>query len=220
MISIFETNELTEKYIKNEDKQCKWAKVHGVVPEETDMLRNYRLVTYPNKKNYCYVRRDDPLVEGNCSKDNENLYNQDYKNVVDSIKPLGLADTIAAESVPQSVCGIKFKKRPPPKEVQSYLKYLDRNGQRFRAVSGEINELRYGQRVYQSQITYEQGLQAGYRKEVSKLDGIIKEKQDVLNARNKDLTEVNDIYRNLAAEINRINQSIKGIQDEYERRRP
>jgi hypothetical protein len=197
-----------EQIAKYENQRCKWVDKVGI-SDDIDIIRNYRFVTHPTKKNTCYFKRDDPSVEGICSKQNENYYNKTFGGVVKNIRSLGFADAISAESIPMSECGITFDKNAHVSDLNKWLIHVDSNHPRFKRVRAEIERIIAEQNDYIKRIEYEKKQQEELEKERQRLEKLLAERRRVLNEVTAEMNKLKPVVDALLNEIRELEEAIR-----------
>ena len=172
---------LTEEAINNlkryENKNCKYiANILEGEEKNYDLIKNYILVNNNSAENECYMKDISSIVEGDCSNENVDLYDP---KVVDDIYPITVKDNYTSDTVPRSVCAIKFKTNKPTKaKMHSYLKKLDNALPKMTALFLNLTEA--------------QDYNISVDEEIKIQDTDIQNKQTVLESKNKINNELSD----------------------------
>jgi hypothetical protein len=93
------------------------------------IVKNMRLLSSKTEDtNTCYLKSSDTLLStGNCGKNNQRIYNDNFATIIDDIYPGTESDAYISETLGTSACYIKFKDNANPYDVLNYTQFLYNN---------------------------------------------------------------------------------------------
>lgn len=205
-VDIIDDNEKRE-FVDFENMKCRY--VHdrlGQNAQSIDVLNNYILVNNPTGENECYIKSSDTLVQNKCGKENKNLYEEKYAELIDDIYPKLVKDKYMSTTIPQNVCVVKFTdKFVSPQLVREYVEELDYKLPKLQKLRAKISDL---QEQNKSLLSKKSGEEARTSNLMSKMK-INQETLDVLKA---------DI-RVLDGEITTKNNTLANLENQLEAKR-
>jgi flagellar biosynthesis chaperone FliJ len=190
--------EETRKYMDFEDMKCKFVYDNLKNTENLDVLQNYTLVNYDTpERDQCYIKNSDTLVENACSKDNPNLYDPRYSNLVTDIYPKLMKDQYMSPTIPLGTCIIKFNKQSASQTlIRDYLDDLDAKLPKLQNLKRDIDALKLR-----------------YRELVEKRDLELKNQQNLVSRINGNQSAVNTLNNNINALNDEINTKQNSLND-------
>lgn len=132
-----------QDFIDFENMKCKYVyNKLGMVAEKLDVLKNYILVGSHTNENECYIKNSDTLVNNKCSKENTNIYDDKYADLIDDIYPKLVKDSYMSTTIPQNACVIKFTdKTISAGHVKEYIEDLDYKLPKLQKLRNDIKTL-------------------------------------------------------------------------------
>ena len=199
-------------FLAHENSTCKFVK--DILKGEEinyDIIKNMVLVNDPTTPNQCYIKDLSSVVDGECTKDNRDLYDPEaHSSLIEDIQPNLVQDSYVSTSLPQNACVIKFSKtNNDPSQLKSYLSMIDNNLPKQKRIRQNLKEAREFSDVLKEEI--KQG-----EKEIVRLQSILAEKDNIIKDQTNVLKNLDTVSRQ--NKISEQNSQIKSVEDQYEQR--
>jgi predicted RNA-binding protein len=198
----------------HEQQKCKWvSNVLKGEEEKYDVIKNYTLVNNPREENECYIKEIGSVIEGKCTKDNEDLYNPDKDmNIIEDIKSAEVVDGYVSNTLPKDACIIKFTNNvTSPEEVKSYLDRLDNNLPKLKKLRDDLFEAKEFSNVIKDEIGEKNREIDNANDEINRLDESIRKQEERLNS-----AELNP--EPLKQKADALMKQINAVEQEYKKR--
>lgn len=177
-------------FIQVENKRCQYVQTSKADEETIDLLKNYRLLNHPTKRDACYLKMSDTLVDKTCSKYNTRLYNDAFKDVIDSIGEEEYNDAYVAQTLQDKLCTFNFK--PSPLEDRTkYAQFLDENDPKTAGLIQELKKVTTIKEKVQHELVNLHSEIDANNASIYKLHTTIKEQEIEKNNKSKHINELN-----------------------------
>lgn len=130
--------------LSKEQKLCKpmekvLSNAFGVT-DVVGVVKNMRLVGSSSEDPHvCYLKQNDTILnKQTCNKDNPNLFNNTFANVVTDIYPGMEKDPYQSSSLETPVCYVKFQKDAEPLDMVEYAAFVNNNDPEYQKVLSDF----------------------------------------------------------------------------------
>jgi hypothetical protein len=123
---------------RTDDMRCGHLMKNPGEGQQVDLINNYRMFKIQTKPNKCYMKMSDTLVDNSCTRLNERLYEDNFNDVIDDIRPLEETDPYIAKTLKDKMCTFTFKDSNYLRKMQ-YATFLDNNDPKVAQKTREKN---------------------------------------------------------------------------------
>jgi hypothetical protein len=109
-------------------------------------------MTHPTEDNTCYIKMNDTLVDGKCSKFNDKLYDATFGDTVSTIQPDKINDPYVANTLTDNVCKISFNDQSSGDSKDKYAIYVDSRDPKVQNLTGSIVKTKATNDALQQQL--------------------------------------------------------------------
>lgn len=197
------TDQGKNNFTAYEDKKCSFvANKLGNDAYKFDVIKNHILVNSGREQNECYIKGDNVLIQGNCNRQNQDLYLKKYNGVIDDIYPQLFKDEYVSKTVPQNACVLKFSRGDLSKQdLETYLAFLDNNLPKLKNYREQIvNTMKQVKVILNEKVVAQEKI----KEQVTMMDTqnkVISENKNVLAGYDKQISDKVKEKENLEAKL-------------------